>query len=243
MGFIGELTTSSGAIGPPPPEYPGIIRKICNKYDMLMIVDEVFSAFGRTGETFFESEQYKITPDIIVMGKGLGGGHLPVSNVLVRSPIVETFFTKNPGAGFQHGFTMGSYAPGCAVGLAVIEELEEKNIINDVRRKGEYVAEAYNKLQKETSIVGDIRIKGLDLNVELVKNRETKEGFSDLEAVKGEIMAVGRTNGVILFVSHLRSVIFSSPALNITFEELDVLINAVEKAVKAVEARFLRRLS
>jgi len=233
--YLGELTLGAGGIIPPPPEYPKLIRQICTENNILMIVDEVITGFGRTG-TWFEWQQCGMVPDMVIMAKGISGGYVPVSAVQVKPEIADVF--KGPNV-FMHGYTLGSFPLGCAVGLAVIEVMEEMNILAEVNRKGKLIKALLEKLKDSSPIVGDVRGKGLALTIELVKDKKTRAELPDLGAVRQLVSSVGRKNGVFLAMSpYSGSFMFLTP-LVINEEEIGILIKAVAAAVKEVEARCL----
>ncbi|MBI4287055.1 MAG: aspartate aminotransferase family protein [Chloroflexi bacterium] len=231
--YLGELTMGAGGIIPPPPEYPRMVRQICNEHNILMIVDEVITGFGRTG-TWFEWQQCGIVPDMVTTAKAITGGFVPVSAVQVRPEIADVF--KGPNV-FMHGYTLGSYPLGSAVGLAVIEEMEQTNLLAEVNRKSEVMMSELQRIMDSSPVVGDVRGKGLALTIELVKDRKTKAEFPDLDAVRKLVGSVGRKNGVLLAMSAYKgSFMFLTPLI-INEEEIGILMKAVSAAVKEVEAK------
>ncbi len=233
--YLGELTLGAGGMIPPPPEYPKMVRQICTEHDILMIVDEVITGFGRTG-TWFEFQGSGIVPDMVVMAKGITGGFLPVAAVQVRPEIAEVF--RGPNV-FIHGYTLGAFPLGCAVGLAVIDVIEETNLLADVVRKGRLAMSHLEKIKDSSPIVGDVRGKGLALGLELVRDRETKEEFADPAAVRLLAASVGRKHGVFFaFSTYKTSFMFLSPLI-INDEQIGTLMSAVTAAVQEIESKFL----
>ena len=154
-------------------DYLTTIRKICNKYGVLMIVDEVMSGFGRTGE-WFAINNWNVKPDIITMAKGLTSSHLPLGAVGVSKEIAE-FFEDHT---LWSGGTYTNHPVSCAAAIAAIQSYREDKLIENSKKMGEVVSERLVKLKESHPSIGDVRGIGLFHFVELVKNRETKETFS-----------------------------------------------------------------
>jgi adenosylmethionine-8-amino-7-oxononanoate aminotransferase len=173
---------------------------------------------------------------MVVMAKGITGGFLPVAAVQVRPEVAEVF--RGPNV-FMHGYTLGAFPLGCAVGLAVIEVMEETNLLAEVVRKGRLAMSQLEKIKDSSPIVGDVRGKGLALGLELVRDRETKEEFADPAAVRQLGAAVGRKHGVFLaFSTYKTSFMFLSP-LVISDEQIGTMMSAVSAAIREIEAKFL----
>jgi len=148
------------------------IREICDRHNILLILDEVMSGCGRSG-SYFAFEKENVRPDIVTMAKGLGGGYQPIAATLSRefihSTIVERF-----GA-FAHGHTYVGHPTACAAGVAVAKEIEDRDLLTDVRKIGAYLFDQMNETFREHPHVGDIRGRGLFFGIELVVDRETRE--------------------------------------------------------------------
>lgn len=172
--FISEPVGMAGvgALAPPPDYFPRI-REICDKYEVLLIMDEVISGFGRTGK-FFAIEHWDVIPDLIVFGKGASGGYSPLGGVLLRSKISDAL--KETCSAFPHIFTYVNNPVSARAGLEVLDIIEEENLVEHVSEIGGYLFERA-ELLKRHPIVGEIRGKGLLFCLELVKDRVTKEPF------------------------------------------------------------------
>src|SRR5438477_3733994 len=167
----------TGGIIDPPPEYLPILREICDRYNVLLIFDEIITGIGRTGQ-MFAAETFGVTPDVLCMGKGLGGGYAPLSAMICREPIADAFWGpigENPG--FVEGHTFEGNPISCAAGVAVLTEILERDLCGNARAQGERLRVGFQKLADKYGIIGDIRGKGLMQGIELVKNLKTKERF------------------------------------------------------------------
>jgi adenosylmethionine-8-amino-7-oxononanoate aminotransferase len=171
--FFAETVTGAtmGAL-PAVTGYFKEVRRICDRHDVLLVVDEVMCGCGRTG-TYFAFEQEDIRPDIVTMAKGLGGGYQSIAAVLasgfIRDAIVEQF------GGFAHGHTYVGHPTACAAGVAVAEVIENLGLLSNVRSVGDYLHARLGDELGEHPHVGDIRGRGLFIGIELVVDRVSKE--------------------------------------------------------------------
>jgi adenosylmethionine-8-amino-7-oxononanoate aminotransferase len=169
--FIGTPVSSSSLVNVPPPEYWPMIRSICDKYGVLLHIDEVVTGFGRTGK-MFAIEHWNVVPDIMALSKGLTSGYAPLSATVFTEKIIEKV-DKSP-RGFQHTYTWSGHAPSCAAALANIEIMEREKLVENSAVVGEYFLERLRALSKHP-IVGDVRGIGLLSAIEYVKDKKTKE--------------------------------------------------------------------
>ena len=193
IAFVAETVVGAtlGAV-PAVPGYFRRIREICDRYGVLLILDEVMCGMGRTG-SLFAYEQEGIAPDMVVIAKGLAGGYQPIGAVMVSKRIFEAI---RSGSGFfQHGHTYLGHPVACAAALAVQRTVREENLLANVRRQGAALRNALETRLRDHPHVGDIRGRGLFLGVELVQDRGTKSAFDPALklhlAVKREAMARG----------------------------------------------------
>lgn len=177
--FVEPVQNVGGAFVSPP-GYLQRVREICDTYDILMVADETITGFGRIGE-IFAVNRWGVTPDIITCAKGLSSGYAPIGAVIASERLFDAFVEA--GAMFTHGFTYSGHAVSAAVALANLEILENEKIAEHVRDNEGLFKSTLEKL-KDISIVGDVRGAGFFLAVELVKNQETRESFSDEESEK-----------------------------------------------------------
>jgi adenosylmethionine-8-amino-7-oxononanoate aminotransferase len=161
---------STGALVPPA-GYMEAVRRICSRYGVLLIHDEVMSGGGRTGR-FFGGQHWTAAPDILAVSKGFGAGYVPLGAMVARDEIVDAVLAKG---GFLHGFTYAGNPLACAAGLAVIEEIEAQDMMGNAARMGVVLKQALRGLMDRFPFIGDVRGKGLLLAFEVVADRETKE--------------------------------------------------------------------
>lgn len=172
--FIAEpvVATTTGA-SVPPPEYFKIIRSICDKHNVLFIVDEVFCGNGRTGK-FYAIEHWDVVPDIVATAKGIAGGYVPLGATVIHEKIHDAI---SRGSGkFVHGVTFSGHPVACAAGIAVLDYMKKNDLVKRVGELGDYLMQKLSCLS-EFQMVGQIRGKGLLIAIELVADRVTKEPF------------------------------------------------------------------
>ncbi|MCJ9430609.1 aspartate aminotransferase family protein [Kordiimonas marina] len=195
--FIVEpvVGASLGAVSASP-GYFKKIREICDRYDILLIADEVMCGSGRTG-SFFAFEQEGFRPDIVTLAKGIGGGYQPLAATIASSRIVEAL--QESPAGFSHGHTYIGHACACAAGLAVQEAFETYQLLEAVRTKGAQLQDALTERFSDHPNVGDIRGRGLFRAIEFVADKETKAPIENSAAVAGRIKATAMTHGLMVY--------------------------------------------
>ena len=148
------------------------IRQICDRYGVLLILDEVMCGAGRTG-TFFSCEQDDVVPDIVTLAKGLGAGYQPIAATLCSTEIFNAI--QQGSRALANGFTYMGHATACAAALAVVKTIEHENLLENVRNQGKLLVELLHECLGYHPNVGDIRGRGLFVGVEFVANRRTKE--------------------------------------------------------------------
>lgn len=190
---------STGALVPPA-GYMKRIREICDQYGVLLIHDEVMSGGGRTGR-FFAAEHWDVTPDIICLSKGFGGGYVPLGAVIARDDIVEAVLDNG---GFIHGHTYAGNPLACAAGLAVIDEIERENLTENSALMGDKLAENLRSLMQKYSIIGDVRGKGLLAAFELMSDRATKEPLPKGLNAYNRLVDIAYEKGLIIYSRRTR---------------------------------------
>ena len=173
-----EPVQNSGGCFVPPEGYFQEVRKICDKYGVMLVSDEVICAFGRLGY-MFGSERYDYMPDIITCAKGLTSGYAAMGAMICQDYLIEPFLKDDKA--FLHGITFAGHPVSCAVALANLDIFEKEDLLGNVRRNEGLFRELLEGLY-EIPIVGDVRGDGYFFGIELVKNKETKETFTDDEA-------------------------------------------------------------
>jgi adenosylmethionine-8-amino-7-oxononanoate aminotransferase len=235
--FIGEPVMQTCGCVAPPKEYWPVIREVCTKYQVVMIVDEVVTAFGRTGR-LFGMQNYGVWPDIMTMSKALGAGFYPIGATVVKEELYQRLLRAAPGAGLWHGFTMNGNPVGCAVALKNIELVERYGLVENARVIGERMMEGLNALRR-LQIVGDVRGLGLLAAVELVKDNRTKEPLPpDLHASQ-QLSSLSWERGISLRVSSRLNDVLAAPPLIITAAEMDRALAILTDCLEILQDRIL----
>lgn len=231
--FMEGESGTSGCIKYPKGYLQGI-RKIADKYNILMISDEVMSGFGRCGN-WFAIQNADVVPDMITMAKGITSGYLPLGGVIVHDKIAE--FLENNAVGY--GSTYGAHPLSCAAAIANIKVIEEENLLENATQMGDYAKESLTKMMDIHPSIGDIRFTGLLGVIELVKNRETKEPMAPWNAsveemeVMNKVFAKLRELGLYTFTRW--NFIFVCPPLTINKNEIDEGLNIISEAIKIAD--------
>ncbi len=208
----------------PKPEYWQTIRRACDRHGALLIFDEIPHALGRTGK-MFTFENFKVIPDIVVIGKGLGGGILPLAAVIAREDLDI--------AGHQ---ALGHYTHEknpvtCAAALAAIEYIEKQNLVDHARELGEYTLQRLIDFKNKHPMIGDVRGIGLFLGIELVKDRIGRERACDeAESVMYAALSKG-----LSFKLTMGNILTLTPALTITKDEMDEALDIIDACITEVE--------
>ena len=195
--FIAEtvMGATAGAV-PPTTGYFKRIRDICDRYGILLILDEVMYGVGRTG-TMFSCEQDDVVPDLLTLAKGLGAGYQPIGAVMVADHVFRAFAD---GTGFfQHSHTYMGHPVACAAGNAVIDAIEEDDLLANARRRGDELRAGLNRKLGQHPHVGDIRGRGLLIGIEIVKDRGTKEPFGTERKLPARIKAAALDEGLMVY--------------------------------------------
>ena len=212
-----------------PAMYLKKLRKLCDEYDVLLIVDEIATGFGRTGK-MFACDHAEITPDIMCVSKGLTGGYLPMAITITTEEIYRAFYADyKEGKAFMHSHTYSGNPLGCRAGLAVQKILREENIIEKANQRAVYLTKRLNEALLEYPYVGEIRHIGLIHAIELVKDKKTKEGFDGEERVGYQIYKEALKNGLLL--RPLGNVLYFNPPLIIEEEQIE---EAIKRCVTSI---------
>jgi adenosylmethionine-8-amino-7-oxononanoate aminotransferase len=197
IGFMAETVVGATAGAVPPVEgYFKRIREICDKYGVLLMLDEVMSGMGRTG-TLFACEQDGVAPDIVTCAKGLGAGYQAIGACLVSGAIYDAI-AKGTGF-FQHGFTYIGHPTACAAGLAVQRTIERENLLENVRKQGAHLRDLLAGRFGNHPHIGDIRGRGLFVGIELVRDRESLEPFDPAMRINARIKAIAMDRGLMCY--------------------------------------------
>lgn len=207
------------------------VRKLCTKYDVLMIVDEVATGFGRTGK-MFACEHEGVQPDIMAVGKGITGGYLPIAATLTTEAVYREFYDDYQNMKtFFHGHSYTGNQLGCAVALENLRLFESEKIVDQVAQKAVELKSILEELQKIRH-VGEIRQLGFMCGIELVESKETKEPFPAEKRVGYEVSLKMRELGML--TRPLGDTIVFMPPLVSTVEDLEAMATIIKEAIHEV---------
>ena len=211
------------------PVYLKKLREACDIYNINLIADEIAVGYGRTGK-MFACENANISPDIMCISKGLTAGYLPMAIVMTSKKIYDEFYGDyNENKAFLHSHTYSGNALGCSVALEVLKIFEEENTLKTVNEKGKFLNELLVKELKDHPLVGEIRNVGMINAIELVKDKETKEGFHSKLRVGYEIFKIALSKGVLL--RPLGNVIYFNPPYVIKKEEMIEMVRVCKESL------------
>jgi adenosylmethionine-8-amino-7-oxononanoate aminotransferase len=195
--FVAETVVGAtlGAV-PPVRTYFQKMRAVCNKYGVLLILDEVMSGMGRTGHLFACAEE-DVSPDLLVIAKGLGAGYQPIGATLVSQTIYDAIL--NGSGAFQHGHTYIGHVMACAAALEVQKTIEEENLLENVLARGEQLRSRLNEVFANHPHVGNVRGRGLLVGVELVEDRIRKTPFDPKDRIHVRIKAEAMQRGLLVY--------------------------------------------
>lgn len=232
--FIGEPVLGTGGIVPPPSGYWPKIQAVLKKHDILLIVDEVVTGFGRLG-SMFGSDHYGIRPDLITIAKGLTSAYAPLSGVIVSDRVWRILEQGSDEFGaIGHGWTYSSHPLCTAAGVANLEVVDELDLVRNAGTVGAYFKEALRDAVGDNRFVGDVRGEGLLAAVEFVRDKDDRVFFDPIEKVGIRLAAALLDNGVIARAMPHGDILGFAPPLCLTHEEADIVVSAVTKAVKSV---------
>ncbi|CAH2405832.1 putative Uncharacterized aminotransferase YodT [Mesorhizobium escarrei] len=197
MAFVAEpvVGATAGAV-PAVPGYFSRVREICDRYGVLLILDEVMCGMGRTG-TLHACEQDGVAPDLMTIAKGLGGGYQPIGAVLLSRRIFDAFAE---GSGFfQHGHTYMCHPMACAAALAVQEVIARDDLLANVRAMGAHLSRRLGERFGKHAHIGEIRGRGLFMGVELVEDRSTKAPFEPKRKLNAKIKREAMARGLLVY--------------------------------------------
>jgi adenosylmethionine-8-amino-7-oxononanoate aminotransferase len=235
--IIVEPIGHTGGVIDPPDEYLPILREVCDRHNVLLIFDEIITGIGRTGR-MFAAETFGVTPDVLCIAKGLGGGYAPISAMICRRPIADAFWGplgENPG--FVEGHTFEGNPVACAAGIAVLREILERDLCSNARIQGERLRRGFEAMARKHAVIGDIRGKGLFQAVEFVRDPATKERFPDELAFGVKVGRQALENGLLCrFDPHW---IAFGPSLISTADQIDEMVAILDRSLGEVldEAR------
>jgi adenosylmethionine-8-amino-7-oxononanoate aminotransferase len=228
---IGEPISASNGTHPPSPIYWQMLREICDRHGVLLIMDEVINGFGRTGK-MFAAEHYGVVPDIMTVAKGLSSGYAAIGAAIVRDSVFEEF--KKPGSSFAHLLTFGGVATSAAAALANISILEDEELVARSASMGSHLLGAAQVLRSHP-VVGDVRGLGLLVGIDLVRSKATKERWGMRHPFLLSVSAGLEARGVL---TRVWDVIHLAPPLTVSDEEIATIIAAIDESLTDAEREF-----
>lgn len=236
IGFCAETVVgaTTGAT-PPTPGYLKGVRRLCDKYGILYIADEVMCGMGRTG-TLHAFEQDDVVPDLVTIAKGLGGGYQPIGAVLASETIVSAL---KAGSGlFQHGHTYICHATAASAALAVQQVIARDNLLAAVKQQGAYLQQALREVLGELPHVGDTRGRGLFAGVELVRDKDNKTPFDPALKLHAAIKANCMARGLMVYPmggtidGQYGDHILIAPPFIITPAQIDFVVDTLNSVIR-----------
>ena len=238
IAFVAETVVgaTAGAV-PPAGSYFERVREICDRYGVLLILDEVMCGSGRTG-TFLSCEQDGIVPDIVTLGKGLGGGYQPIGAVICTGEVYDAV-ASGSGA-LKHGQTYNAHPVGCAAALAVQRVIRDQGLLGRVDEAGARLMQLLVEPFGGHPNVGDIRGRGLLIALELVADRQTKDPFDAALALHQRAKAEAFDRGLLIYPGggtidgRNGDHILLAPPYNVTDEELEMIVDLLADTMEAI---------
>jgi len=235
--FIAETVGGASlAVCPPPEGYWPLVREICDRHGVLLILDEVMCGMGRTGK-WFAAEHYGVVPDLLVLGKGLSGGTVALSALATTTSLMETV-RVNIG-NFAHGGTFSHSGVACAAGLAAVKILEREKLVERAADLGRRIGERLRGALAASPHVGDIRGIGMMWGVEFVQDRQTLKPFPRSEKLTERLWQALFDQGVILYKSIGMAGtdgdgLIVSPPFVITEDEIDLVVDRLYETLRKI---------
>lgn len=237
--FIAEPVVGAAlGVAPAPPGYFQVIRQICDRYDVLFIADEVMTGWGRTGR-LWGIDHWDTTPDIIATAKGMTAGYTPLSAIIARDSIWKVL--QDNHSPFKAGHTLNANAVSCAGALAVIRYMLEHNLVENSRLRGEQVMVGLHRMMDRHPMIGDVRGLGLMFGLEYVRCRATREPFPPERKVSARVEEAALRHGLVTYPctgsldGTLGDMTLMAPPLVITADEVDEMLDMLERAIADVE--------
>lgn len=227
--FIMEPILGAGGVIVPHETFMPLVRDICDRHDILLIADEVITAFGRTG-AWSGSRLWGVQPDLMSTAKAISNAYFPVGAATINGKVAEAFEANRDASGaIGHGYTYSGHPVGCAAALATLAETKRLNVKDNAAARGETLQAGLQGLAEKHSMIGDVRGKGLMASLELVSDRDSKAPID--KAVIAQVAEAAYQDGVIIRTSGNNIIL--SPPLVITDEHVNRIISAIDKGMSA----------
>jgi L-2,4-diaminobutyrate transaminase len=234
--FIGEPVLGTGGIVPPPAGYWQKIQAVLDRYDILLVADEVVTGFGRLGSVF-GSDHYGMKPDLITIAKGLTSAYAPLSGSIVSDRMWQVLVQGSDKMGpIGHGWTYSAHPICAAAGIANLKLIDELNLVENAGSTGVYFRKALEDAIGGHKHVGDVRGEGLMTAVEFVEDRDDRKFFDASLKIGAQVSTALLANGVIARAMPEGDILGFAPPLCLTREEADKVVDATAKAITTVFA-------
>jgi len=227
---VDPMGTASG-VACPPDEDLRELRRICDRHRILLIVDEVITAWGHTGR-MFATEHSGVIPDIVMVSKGLSSGYMPIGATLVSGSVAAAF--NGPDGLFAHGQTYGGHPPSCAVALENIAILEEEGLADRALAAGPQLINGLRGLATRHANLGPVRGRGLLVGLEIMKDAASGVDFADRAVAGKQFRLALRDAGLIGICVHPGNVLLLAPPLIIQNDEIDRMIEMIDEGLGAL---------
>ncbi len=232
--FIGEPMMGTGGIVPPPKGYWQRIQAVLAKYDVLLLVDEVVTGFGRLG-TYFGSDHFGIKPDLMAIAKGLTSAYMPLSGSVVSEKIWKVLEAGTDKLGaFGHGWTYSAHPIAAAAGVANLELIDKLGLVVNAKETGAYMLAALREALGREPLVGDVRGDGMLMAVELAQDKKSRKLFDPPFKVAPRITAAMLEKGVIARAMPEADTIGFAPPLCLTRAEADTIVAATTDSIREI---------
>ena len=234
--FIAEPITGTGGVLVPPPGYFREVRRVLDRYDILLIADEVITGFGRTGD-WFASPALEIKPDLVSIAKGLTSGYFPMSGCLLSAKVADVLYADTSShAMFAHGFTWSGHPVGAAIANANLDIMESEDLPGNAARVGAYLIERLRERFAGHPLVGEIRGRGLLLGIELDADPATRRPFTHYPKVSSLLSKACFEERLLVRGGHDRTIASLAPPLLATRADADEIVVRLGRAIDRVNA-------
>ncbi|HET6474125.1 MAG TPA: aminotransferase class III-fold pyridoxal phosphate-dependent enzyme [Pseudomonadales bacterium] len=232
--FLGEpINGSSGGAIVPPNDYWPAVRELCDRYGIVLIMDEVMTGFGRTGKRF-GFQHWNIEPDVFVSGKGLAGGYAPITGVFATSAIADPIAQAGMNVMFH---TFGAHPAACAAADEVLRLLDEEDLVHRAALAGEALQKRLQDALGHHPHVAEVRGRGLLQAIEIVKNRSTLEPYDVADNVTNRVVGAALKRGVFFYgggTGDVRDIVCMGPPFIIGEAEIDLMVRVLSESLDEV---------
>jgi adenosylmethionine-8-amino-7-oxononanoate aminotransferase len=229
---IAEPVQGAGGVYPPPPDYFRQLRDVCDRYEVLLIADEVITGFGRTGK-WFALEHFDVQPDMVSVAKAITSAYIPMGAAIWSKDVHETITDTEPSVKFMHAYTNSGHPVAAAVALRNLQIFEDENLVQNAAERGDQLLQGLQRLD-ELPHVGNVRGLGFMCGFDLLEDPETDKAFPADAKMGAKLLGAVKKRGVITRVRNDAFVL--APPLISTKQQVDELLNVVEESVKEVTA-------